>query len=181
MEWRSFDLHPEFPPEGISRAERAARFGDDYTERTRQRIEGAGFVFDPPPDRVPRSGRALRLTELARDLGVLDRLHPRLMLGYWSRRRDIGDPEVLVEEAVAAGIDEPAARLALDSPELASRVAASTREALELGVTGVPGWVVDRRLLVPGAQPHEVFDMVMRRLGHLSVDEVDEAPEHRRQ
>ena len=170
MEWRSFDLHPEFPAEGISRAERAARFGDDDTERIRQLIEGAGFVFDPPPDRVPNSGRALRLSELARDLGVLDRLHPRLMLGYWSGHRDIGDPGLLVEEAVAAGIDEDAARAALDSAELGSRVGASTREALELGVTGVPAWVVDRRLLVPGAQPHEVFDMVMRRLGHLPLD-----------
>jgi predicted DsbA family dithiol-disulfide isomerase len=115
---------------------------------------------------VPNSGRALRLSELARDAGVLDRLHPRLMLGYWSRRRDIGDPEVLVEEAASVGIDEPSARAALDSPELGERVALSTRDALSIGITGVPAWAVDGRILVPGAQPHAVFERVMRRLGH---------------
>jgi predicted DsbA family dithiol-disulfide isomerase len=26
--------------------------------------------------------------------------------------------------------------------------------------------VIDRRLLVPGAQPHEVFERVLERLGH---------------
>jgi predicted DsbA family dithiol-disulfide isomerase len=31
--------------------------------------------------------------------------------------------------------------------------------------------VVDGRVLVPGAQPHEVFDMVMRRLGHPPLDD----------
>jgi predicted DsbA family dithiol-disulfide isomerase len=125
---------------------------------------------------VPSSGRALRLSELARDRGVVDDLHRRLMLGYWSQRRDIGDPEVLVEEAGAVGIDEPAARGALDSPELAARVEASTRTALRNGVTGVPAWVLDGRLLLPGAQPHEVFHSLLGRLGHRPLDEGGEPP-----
>jgi predicted DsbA family dithiol-disulfide isomerase len=134
-------------------------------------IEEAGLVHDPPPDRVPNSNRALRLTELARDLGLHDRLHHRLLSGYWSHRLDIGDPEVLVEEAVAAGIPEADARAALDSEDLAARVGASTRLALENGVTGVPAWAIDRRLIIPGAQPHEVFDAILGRLGHQPVDD----------
>jgi predicted DsbA family dithiol-disulfide isomerase len=129
-------------------------------------IEDAGLVHDPPPDRVPNSNRALRLTELARDLGVHDRLHHRLLAGYWSRRLDIGDPEVLVAEAGAVGIPEADARAALDSEDLAARVEASTRTALENGVTGVPAWAIDRRLIIPGAQPREVFEAILGRLGH---------------
>jgi predicted DsbA family dithiol-disulfide isomerase len=129
-------------------------------------IEDAGLVHDPPTDRVPNSNRALRLTELARDLGVHEELHHRLLTGYWSRRLDIGDPEVLVEEAGAVGIPESDARASLESDDLASRVEASTRVALENGVTGVPAWAIDRRLIIPGAQPHEVFDTILGRLGH---------------
>jgi predicted DsbA family dithiol-disulfide isomerase len=40
---------------------------------------------------------------------------------------------------------------------------------LELGAGGVPAWLVDDRLLVPGAQPHELFDQVLERLGHQPV------------
>jgi predicted DsbA family dithiol-disulfide isomerase len=106
-------------------------------------IEGAGLAHDPPPDRVPNSNRALRLTELARDRGVHDALHHRLLTGYWSRRLD-----------------------ALASEELGARVEASTRAALSHGVGGVPAWAIDQRLIIPGAQPHEVFDTILQRLGH---------------
>lgn len=129
-------------------------------------IEEAGLVHDPPPERVPNSNRALRLTELARDRGVHDALHHRLLTGYWSRRLDIGDPGVLVAEAVAEGIPEADARAALDSEELGARVEASTRTALRNGVGGVPAWSIDQRLILPGAQPHEVFDSLLHRLGH---------------
>ena len=125
---------------------------------------------------MPNSNRALRLTELARDRGLHDVLHTRLITGYWSRRRDIGDPEVLVEEAVAAGISETEARTALESEELAARVESSTRAALRNGVTGVPAWSIDQRLVIPGAQPREVFDSVLRRLGHRPLDEPVDTP-----
>ncbi len=125
---------------------------------------------------MPNSNRALRLTELARDRGVHDALHTRLITGYWSRRRDIGDPEVLVEEAAAVGVSEADARAALDSEELAARVEASTRAALRNGVTGVPAWAIDQRLILPGAQPREIFDSLLRRLGHRPLEEAGDAP-----
>jgi predicted DsbA family dithiol-disulfide isomerase len=174
VDWRPFDLHPEYPAEGIPRGELLARYGGDAVDHMRGLIEGAGFVYDPP-DRVPNSNRALRLTELARDRGLHDVLHHRLLTGYWSRRRDIGDPEVLVEEAEAVGIPEPDTRAALDSEELAARVDASTRTALRNGVTGVPAWAIDSRLILPGAQPHEVFDSLLRRLGHSPLEAVGES------
>jgi predicted DsbA family dithiol-disulfide isomerase len=42
---------------------------------------------------------------------------------------------------------------------------------LELGAGGVPAWVVDDRVLVPGAQPHELFERVMEQLGHEPGDD----------
>lgn len=175
MEWRPFDLHPEYPPEGIAREQLLARYGEGMVEHTRRLIEGAGFVYDPPPDRVPNSKRALRLAELARDRGVHGELHRRLFSAYWSRRRDIGEPQVLVEEAAAVGIPEEDARAALDSPELGERVEASTRTAVRNGVNGVPAWSIDQRLILPGAQPHEVFDRFLQRLGHRPAPAAEDA------
>ena len=44
------------------------------------------------------------------------------------------------------------------------------QKAVELGAGGVPAWVIDQRLLVPGAQPHEVFVRALHQLGHQPVN-----------
>jgi predicted DsbA family dithiol-disulfide isomerase len=120
-------------------------------------------------DKVPNSRGALMLGELARDRGVLDALHPRLFDAYWARGRDLGDRDVLIEEGSAVGLERDEIVAALDSEAYGRRVSEQTDAALELGAGGVPAWVIDERFLVPGAQPHDVFDQVMQRLGHAPV------------
>ena len=73
---------------------------------------------------------------------------------------------MLLDAAEAVGLDRKEAAAALAEPRWRDEVSASTARALGLGIGGVPAFVVDRRLLVPGAQPHEVFTRVLERLGH---------------
>ena len=165
MEWFPFDLHPEYPAEGIPRASLAQRYGPGLEDHTRRLIEGAGFVYTPPV-RVPRALAALRLAEFARAEGRHDDVHPRLFSAYWSEGRDIGDPDVLAGIAAEAGLDQDKAVEILASDAYADEVRASTATAQRLGVNGVPAWVVDDKVLVPGAQPHDVFDSVLTNLGY---------------
>jgi len=160
-----FDLHPEYPPEGIPREQLVARYGGAaMTERMRQFFAERGLEYNPHPDVVPNSLNALRVTELARDLGRHAELHDRLMTAYWEEAKDIGDPEVLSAEATAAGLpaDEVADVLAGD--RYRDRVETSTREAYSMGANAVPAFVLDRRLLVLGAQPEEVFEQAFAQL-----------------
>lgn len=115
---------------------------------------------------MPRSLRALQLAEFARAEGRHRDIHPRLFSAYWSQARDIGDVDVLVDIAQAAGLSADKAREVIESDAYAEQVRASTAAAHRAGVTGVPAWVVDGKILVPGAQPHEVFDRVLRELGY---------------
>jgi predicted DsbA family dithiol-disulfide isomerase len=121
-------------------------------------------------EKVPNSRRALILGELARERGLHGTLHRRLFDAYWARGRDIGDEQVLVEEGMAAGLGRDEIIDALGNPAYLERVEAETREALELGASGVPAWVIDERLLVGGAQPHEVFARVLEQLGYRPPD-----------
>jgi predicted DsbA family dithiol-disulfide isomerase len=116
---------------------------------------------------VPNTLRALSLTELARDLGLHRAVHDRLMRAYWDEARDIGDERVLYDLALELGLDRSDVETALAGGPYADRVRMSTAEAQSLGVTGVPAFVLDRRLLVLGAQPREVFE---RALGALQDD-----------
>jgi predicted DsbA family dithiol-disulfide isomerase len=132
-------------------------------------FEEAGLPHAERLDLVPNSRRALVLSELARDRGVMASLHPRLFDAYWARGLDIGSEAVLLEEGRAAGLSEEEMAGAFEDPSYTERVQAATEEAIELGVSGVPAWVIDQRVLVPGAQPHEVFAQVMERLGYRSA------------
>jgi predicted DsbA family dithiol-disulfide isomerase len=134
------------------------------TERMTRFFAERGLVYNPNPDVVPNSLDALRLTELARDLGKHGELHDRLMAAYWSEARDIGEHDVLREEAAAVGLPSQEVDEVLADDRYRDRVHASTREAYGVGANAVPAFVLDRRLLVLGAQPDEVFEQAFAQL-----------------
>jgi len=160
--WLSYDLHPEYPPEGITRADLHARYGDTFHDRLKAQFEQQGLTHNPSPDVVPNTRLALRLTELARERGLGLQMHDRLMDAYWAEARNIGDADELRALAAEVGIDDPDA--AWDDPTYLERVLASTAQAHSIGVTGVPGFLLDRRLLVLGAQPRELFARAFEQL-----------------
>jgi predicted DsbA family dithiol-disulfide isomerase len=163
-----FDLHPEYPPEGISRSQLVARYGEEFHERLKRQFEAQGLVYNPPPDVVPNTRRALRLNELARDRDLHEPMHDRLMKAYWEEGRNIGDPDELRLLAAEVGLAAEDVDRVLDSDEYGDRLERSTREAYTMGITGVPGFLLDRRLLVLGAQPRELFEQAFEQLEDLT-------------
>jgi len=168
--WLPFDLHPEYPPEGIPRAQLLARYGDGHVERLREAFGALGLAYNPPPDVVPNTMRALRLTELARANDLHQPFHDRLMLAYWEEATDIGDPATLTGLAAEVGLDAGEVERVLESDDLDDIVLSSTRQAQSIGVTGIPAFVLDRRQLVLGAQPRAVFERILTALGHTAGD-----------
>ena len=164
MEWHPFHLHPEYPPDGVPRETLARRYGPAIHERTRAVVEAAGLRYGPP-DRIPNSERALAVSELARDRGVHDAVHARLMHAYWSEGADIGDDGVLLDLVAEAGLDrDEAAAVMAEGDGYTERVLASTRAAQAHGINAIPAFVLDDRLLVLGAQPHEAFEQAFGML-----------------
>ncbi len=104
------------------------------------------------------------MTELARERGLHEPVHARLMHAYWSERTDIGDDGVLLDLVTEAGLEREEAEEALANGEYAERVQASTRRAHAHGINAIPAFVLADRLLVMGAQPHAVFERAMTML-----------------
>jgi predicted DsbA family dithiol-disulfide isomerase len=160
--WLPFELHPEYPPGGLPRADLVARYGDSFQGRLRDRFAEEGLDYNPNPDVVPNTFDALRLGELARDLGRHEEIHDRLMDAYWRDAVDLGDHDEL--RRLLHDLPSEDVERVLATDENSDRVRASTNEAVSVGVTGVPAWVIDGRLLVPGAQPRAVFEQAFAQL-----------------
>ncbi|MER6037250.1 DsbA family oxidoreductase [Streptomyces sp. NPDC001835] len=127
----------------------AAAEGLDY--RTRDRDHGSTFDMH-------------RLLHFAKTRGSQAELLQILYRANFAEERSVyteGD-ERLVELAGEAGLDTEAARKVLADPDAyADEVRADEREAAELGATGVPFFVLDRKYGVSGAQPAEVFTQAL--------------------
>jgi predicted DsbA family dithiol-disulfide isomerase len=162
--WLPFDLHPEYPPEGIPRSELRRRYGERVDEHQRLLFERAGQPFRPA-EVISNSRDALRVTELARDRGLHEPVHDRLMDAFWAEGRDLGDHDVLRELTTEAGLDADEVDGVLSSDAYLDRVLASTAEAQSIGINGIPAFVLGGKLLVLGAQPREAFERAFAQLG----------------
>jgi predicted DsbA family dithiol-disulfide isomerase len=158
IDWQPYDLHPEYPPEGLLRAERARRVPPEADEAVRRMFAEAGFAYAPHPEKIPRTRRALELGEAARAEGVHPAYHDAVMDAYWRDSRDISDPDVLRELATTSGVSPEGIARALDDGGFADAVDASTAVAQQAGIMAVPAFVIERAVLVSGAQPHAVFE-----------------------
>jgi predicted DsbA family dithiol-disulfide isomerase len=106
---------------------------------------------------------AHRLLQLAHERGVQNTLQERLFRAYLTEGEPIGEPAVLARLAVEAGLDPDEVDAVLSSDEYVREVRADEREARELGINGVPFFVLAGRLGVSGAQTPEILEAAIAR------------------
>ncbi|MBT2366747.1 DsbA family oxidoreductase [Streptomyces sp. ISL-10] len=119
--------------------------------RTEGRVHGSTFDIH-------------RLLHLAKDRGHQDELLDLAYRANFAEERSVFDTDVLVRLGVEAGLGEDEVRAVLaDGSAYADDVRADEREAAELGATGVPFFVIDRRYGVSGGQPADVFTQALEQ------------------
>jgi predicted DsbA family dithiol-disulfide isomerase len=167
VEWLPFDLHPEYPPEGIPREQLVARYGPEGMARTKAFFEDHGLEYNPHPDVVPNSLKALRLTEHARAQGLHEAFHDRLMDAYWAQGQNLADDGVL--RALSAEVGVEGADEVLTTDLHLDDVRRATENAHALGINGIPAFLLGRRLLVLGAHPRTTFERAFEQLATSST------------
>jgi predicted DsbA family dithiol-disulfide isomerase len=163
VRWLPFQLNPDLPSEGIPRAEyRKAKFGS--LERSKQmdarviaegKGEGIDFAFDRM-ERQPNTTQAHRLIALAENQ---DSVVEALFRAHFEQARNIGDPKVLTEIAAQCGVKGWPEQ----AEKRASEVSKLEEEVRQLGISGVPTFILERRSGVSGAYPAEALVEVIRQ------------------
>jgi len=113
---------------------------------------------------LANSRKAFEASEFAREQGKYDEFHEGLFYAYFTKVRNIGDEEVIMDVASKTGLDTLALKEALDSGKYLPVLQKTTSEARQLGFSGVPAFVVGGKYSIVGVQPIEVFREAIRKL-----------------
>lgn len=107
---------------------------------------------------------AHRLMKYAETQGKGNEYNERLLKAHFEEGQQVGDHDTLVQLASEVGLDEEASREVLESEQFTKEVRLDQAEAHQIGVQGVPFFVVDRKYGISGAQPEEVFTQALNQI-----------------
>jgi len=173
LHFQPFELNPTMAAEGADAAEYLiAKYGmsrerlAENRKRIAERGAAVGFTFGERKH-VWNTFDAHRLLYWAGLEGLPGRQHAlkkALLQAYHGEGRNPGAHDVLLELAAAAGLPTERAREVLASRQFADEVREAERFWQEAGIDGVPAVVINRRHLIQGGQPPEVFAQALRKI-----------------
>lgn len=177
IRWRPYMLDPTIPPEGLDRHTYLLnKFGAEKVKTIHDPLIEAGKELDVPYHfdlitRTPNTLDAHRLIRWAHTVDRQNEMVERLFMAYWSEGKDVGDRDVLAHCAGEAGINAQQIRELLDTEQDVAETKAEIQHATNIGVTGVPTYILAQSYALVGAQsPAVLIDAISR-----VAKEVDEA------
>jgi predicted DsbA family dithiol-disulfide isomerase len=160
--YHPFELNPDIPREGIARADYIAKKFGARGYSAHERLVQAGaplgiaFAFDKIA-RQPNTLAAHALIERARAGGVQPAVKEALMTAFFVDGLDLTDAQTLVGVAERAGLDRKEAEACIADEDLRRAVTKEEERARQMGVQGVPFFILNNSIAVEGAQPPEVL------------------------
>ena len=172
IHFQPFELNPQLPAEGEDAAghlQRKYGMSAEQAASNQQAIvdRGAalGFTFDMARrSRIYNTFDAHRLLHWAGAEGRQRELKHALLRAYFTDGRDVSNRDTLVELAGDTGLDAERARTVLESGEFTDEVRADEEFFIQAGIRGVPAIIIERKHLISGGQPVEVFEQALREV-----------------
>jgi protein disulfide-isomerase len=172
IEWKSFQLDPSIPKmenpvnayqyladaKGISVEE--SKTMHDNVVASAKRV-GLSYNFDKAI--VANSFDAHRLIQFAKTVDKGDLAEEALFQAYFTDGIDMADLDSLKSIGLKIGLTESELNRALHSDEYSYDVSQDIQEAQNLGLRGVPFFVIDRKYGISGAQPVEIFVETLKK------------------
>jgi predicted DsbA family dithiol-disulfide isomerase len=171
IEWKSFLLNPDMVTDpskstleylsetkGWSMAQTL-----QVTQQVVEMAAGEGLTYHMDKTVVANAKNAHRLLQLAKTLGKGGEMKERLLKAYFTEGANIDDQETLIKLALEVGLEIGRVQQCLDSNEFSDKVDQDIYESRQIGVRGVPFFVLDRKFGISGAQPKEAFEQTISK------------------
>ncbi|GAW33600.1 DSBA-like thioredoxin domain protein [Roseovarius sp. A-2] len=172
IEWHPFQLNPDMPEGGMDRRDYLeSKFGGKEGALKAyapvlERAEAAGLTIDfAAIKRTPNTLDAHRLLHWAGIEECQDRMAMALFHAYFDEGRDIGDHETLADIADSLSMDGAMILRLLQTDADREDIKARDAQFREMGISGVPTFIVAGQHAVPGCQPAEMWLKVIDEIG----------------
>jgi len=164
VEWRPFYLYFDTPPEGRELPDYVKRArANGSEERLRPIANLYGMKFESTK-RIYSTRLAHEATEYAREHNMGNEFHRVVFRKVYAEKQDISNWDVLRSAAEEVGLNTDEMQSEVESEKYTANVADQVRWAYQIGVTGVPTYVINDRYAVVGAQPYEVFKGALEQI-----------------
>ena len=163
--WKSFQLSPNMKTnpgkninqflaehKGIS-VEDAKRMNDRVTQMAAQ----VGLTYNFDKAIAANSFNAHRFSHFAKQQGKQNEAEEILFAAYFTQGKNTDDLPTLLQLGEEIGLGTAALKTALENESYAEDVRADIYEAQQIGVSGVPFFVFNRKYAVSGAQDSKTF------------------------
>jgi predicted DsbA family dithiol-disulfide isomerase len=170
LDWRGYQIHPEWPAEGIPVSEYRAMDAEtrrQVWDRIQSLANDAGFSMKPP-ELLMNSRRALESAEFAKQAGAGEAFQERVYRAYFQEGLNIGNVAVLADLAHDVGLSRGELDQALAANRYSMKIKNAALASHQRGVSGVPTFFVGNFPMV-GAQS----ETVMRQLLTRAVERLD--------
>lgn len=163
--WHSFQLNPDMVDQpGKSAIEyfaevknQSIEWSQEMHNQVTESAKKVGLEYHFDKVKIASSFDAHRLIQLAKKYNLTDALEERFFKAYFTEGTLISDHAELAKLAIEVGLDENEIEGVLSSDQYHADVIRDGQDASNLGVRGVPFFVIDRKYGVSGAQEAEVF------------------------
>ena len=164
VEWRPFYLRPDTPAEGMELPDYIKRGRTNGSEeRLRSMANAYGMEFEST-ERIYNTRIAHEATEYAREHGKGIEFHKIVFRKVYAEKQDLSKWDVLRSAAEEAGLNADEMQRDVDDGKYTANVAEQVNWAYQIGVSGVPTYVINDRYAVVGAQPYEVFKNALEQI-----------------
>lgn len=180
IEWKSFELDPTMETRAdMSALEHfkqvkgvdASTVANMFANVTNMaKTVGLDFQFGKM---IPANSlNAHRLLHLAKKYNLVDTTKEALLKAHLVEGENIDDSEFLIKIAVHVGLEPVEVTTMLDSEDFTYEVRQDQMEARNLGVNGVPFFVMDNKYGISGAQPVAVFTETLEKAWEKHQEEI---------
>ncbi|WP_243299481.1 DsbA family oxidoreductase [Bacillus litorisediminis] len=165
VEFRSFELDPDAPKdqkdslhEVLAKKYRTSiEQAKAMNQNVSEMAQTVGLTYNLDMAIPTNTFTAHRLAQYAKSQGKEKEMVELLFKAYFTEGKHLSDHDTLVQLASEAGLDEQGVKAVLEGNDFSNEVHSNEMEAQQLGVTGVPFFVINRKYGISGAQPLEVF------------------------
>ncbi|SEQ78219.1 DsbA family oxidoreductase [Pedobacter rhizosphaerae] len=165
VDWKSYQLNPEYHNtdnetiyDYLSRSKgMSVEHAKQMTQQVVDMAANAGLTINFDKNIPANTFNAHRLIHLAAKHNLQDVAEEKLFEAHFVQGKNIGEDAVLIEVAKEIGLDATETTAALASDQYAEAVRYDIYESQNLGIRGVPYFVMDRKYGVSGAQPVQAF------------------------